>query len=252
MCSNECSRSQFSWTHEKPVVFLISQWQKEPKLSCVYFLYRWILAVFFVAILIMNFIEPVTTESLTLIFGGIYAVSGALTITIAFNSPEREESKGRIYKTYWMFQEFVASFFFVSTLTFWSFLYDPKLYGCRILRILTHGVSVLVTTFDWFVVAHPIRLLHFVTVTITYAVAHLIMGLTSYYTTIDMDDSLTDTIFSHALKWEKPGMAALMMIGATVFSAIVHCLYWGLYKLRVWLHHKCYEKEALEETPTNA
>lgn len=258
-CKTECRLSQFLLDHEKPVIFVCSEWQKKSEPSTVYLVYRWIIALILFITLIMSIADvehpemPSSQKIKWLIYfthwaNILYAFQtlfNAVLLTKCMVLYTRQESNWedvpfKWYKVYWVTNVIATDAAFGVTFWFHTLIYDKETMGFSALNYFNHINNSLLMMLDLFVVAHPIRLLHFI-----YPLLFVLFyGFFSiiYYWAGGLSRQDTDFIYG-SLDWNKPGQTTVINFFCMIFFVLLHTFCWGLYQFRLWLHSKFYPPE---------
>jgi hypothetical protein len=136
------SLQQLSLQHDTPIVFVISQWQKEKKPSIFYLVYRWAVAILFFVTLVISIIDlkhpnsPDKAKWLIYLTNWGYtictlqALLGALILSVCVlaprlrSKPNLEASTLKAYKLYWVTYVVATDIAFGITALYWSLIYD--------------------------------------------------------------------------------------------------------------------------------
>ncbi|EFA11216.1 protein rolling stone [Tribolium castaneum] len=251
-----CSLKQLSLEHDEPITFVVSQWQREPKPSVVYLVYRWIVALFFFITFVLSiwdFKHPDADSSFKakwLIYltnwgyttCTLQSLISAIILSICVlaprlrSRPNLQSSTLKFYKLYWVLNVIATDIAFGITILYWSLIYDEKVMDFDAMNFFVHANNSVLMMIDLFVVAHPIRLLHCcypVVFGICYAVFSVI-----FYAAGGISREGQVYIYN-ILDWRKPGTTTVICLAVLAFIVIVHISCWGLHKFRIWTHSKC-------------
>ncbi|XP_068916637.1 protein rolling stone-like isoform X2 [Tenebrio molitor] len=247
------SLQQLSLQHDTPIVFVISQWQKEKKPSIFYLVYRWAVAILFFVTLVISIIDLKHPNSSDKAKWLIYltnwgytictlqALLGALILSVCVlaprlrSKPNLEASTLKAYKLYWVTYVVATDIAFGITALYWSLIYDGSSMGFDAMNFFVHANNSVLMMIDLFVVAHPIRLLHCcypIVFGICYAVFSVI-----YYAAGGISKENKVYIYN-ILDWRKPGRTTLVCFGVLGFIVVLHVVVWGLHKFRMWIHSR--------------
>jgi hypothetical protein len=156
-----------SYEYNKPQDFYVSQWQEKKK--CIkYVIYRWIVAVFFVFSFVTSIVTANTCKQLS--FYPIYLTNWNLTLTMimtlwsALNSSmfymnkiEIKTVMTRYLKLFWFLSSSVQMCAVLTSLIYWTILYNPEKNVVDLNNILVHVTNSLVLVIDLFIIKHPGR-----------------------------------------------------------------------------------------------
>ncbi|XP_063928199.1 protein rolling stone-like isoform X4 [Zophobas morio] len=254
------SLKQLSLQHDKPITFVVSQWQREPKPSIVYLVYRWAIAIIFFVTFVISIIDlkhPDASSSFRakwLIYltnwgytmCTLQALLAAIMLSICVlapylhSKPNLESSALKLHKFYWVTNVVGTDIAFGVTSLYWSLIYDEKSMDLDAMNFFVHANNSILMMIDLFVVAHPIRLLH-CCYPIVFGICYALFSVIFYAAG---GISREGKVFIYnILDWSKPGITSAVCIAVLGFLVIVHIICWALHKLRLWISSKYLIKE---------
>jgi hypothetical protein len=126
---------KFTFHHENPEVFVMSQWQARPK-SILFLIYRWLFAFLFIGILIYSLLSstslihwPIYLTNIGLVVCAIFSIYAAIFITFYhFNWIELDASQSKSYKIFWLLSNIATILAFMITIVYWVALFDGLFY----------------------------------------------------------------------------------------------------------------------------
>ncbi|XP_008199214.1 protein rolling stone-like [Tribolium castaneum] len=254
-----CSLKQLSLEHDEPITFVVSQWQRKPKPSIVYLVYRWIIALFFLVTSVLSLwdfkyhdadasFKPkwwiyVTNWGYTTCTLQSLIVAIILSICVLAprlrSNPNLQSSSLKFYKLYWVLNVIATGTAFEITIMYWSLIYDEKVVDVNAMTFFVHANNSVLMMIDLFVVAHPIRLLH-CCYPVVFGICYVVFTVIFYAAGGTTTEG--QVIIYDILDWRKPGTTTVICLAALAFTVIVHVSCWGLYKFRIWTHSKCLPK----------
>ncbi|RZB39840.1 hypothetical protein BDFB_000206 [Asbolus verrucosus] len=255
------SLKQLALDHDKPIIFVISQWQRELKPSNFYLVYRWVVAIIFFVTFVISIVDlkhpdapssfrakwliyltnwGYTTCTLQALLAALLVSAGVLAPYLK-NMPNLQKSTLPFYKFYWVTNVVATDIAFGVTALYWSLIYDEKSMNFDAMNFFVHANNSVLMMIDMFMVAHPIRLLHCcypIVFGICYAVFSVI-----FYAAGGISREGQVYIYN-ILDWRKPGLTTIICVAVLGFIVVVHIVCWGLYKFRMWLHSKYKKRES--------
>ncbi|KAH8402925.1 hypothetical protein KR222_000379 [Zaprionus bogoriensis] len=253
---DEFRRDKFSLHHDEPGVFCRSQWQRGDR-NIVWLIYRWLLALFFLggalASLIQDFNEGTWFIYLTdwgFVLCAYVCTYGAVIATIYFIRPSYFESGSWALKVYWASHHTTTVLAMLITLVFWSAIYPTFPEGpIGLYNVWEHAFNSVCMVFDFFMVAFPTHLMHFIyplIVGITYGVFSLI------YFWAGGTDFMGNRFIYYILDWENPGLAIGSLCGCMVLALIFCIVLFWMYVFRTWIYESCVNPPKTELMQTRA
>ncbi|CAG5134973.1 unnamed protein product [Candidula unifasciata] len=138
-------------------------------------------------------------------------------------------------KPLWLLTSVVFNTAIIVTVLYWSLVFTGEL--DNIVTVMVHGVNTLYVLTDIFVIATPVRLLHFI-YTIIFGGIYIIFTVI-YHLAKGTGLSSEPYIYT-ALDWSKPGPAVGVSLGSLLVALpFIHLLQFGLYTLRIYILEKC-------------
>ncbi|XP_064632745.1 protein rolling stone-like [Lineus longissimus] len=257
-----CLKEEFSWSNlglncDNPSLFLTSQWPRFSE-GC-FVIYRVVLAMVVTAWLVFNIIDEVQTfyyndvkvwfayaTNWGFLLLGIILVLLAIQSLVYYCCQKKLPKDGSLpanIKFTWMLYNMASNSNLVISICFWVFLVfmDNSFYFGSIDSETKHSFNSVVILMDLFVTATPIRLLHFiypVSLGLLYAFFNIVYFL--------MDgpgpDGRNHYVYA-VMDWNKPGTATGAVFLGLGLSLVCQIVLFGLYKLRVFIHDKCYSSK---------
>jgi len=236
--------------HEAPDELVKSQWQSRTK-SNLFLIYRWLLGIFFTAVVIWSMYEHATKYGpygyyfIYLTNWGIMlcmtcTVLGAILVTAWHFHPELSsritsgEMPG-IFKFYWGLHNCTLILSLIITSLYWSVIYDPEKDTLDPVNVLTHATNSVFMFLDLIIVAHPVRLFH----VIQPMLVGLAYGLFTFvYYAVGGTDANGNPYIYEPLDWRNPGFATVLLVIAAFAVIIFHFMMFWIYRLRSFLYNK--------------
>lgn len=245
--------SHIKLRHDNPTTFVMSQWQYDKETpSILYLLIRIaILITFFVIWLLTITMQNEAGRvrwaiyltnwglSLCLIqsFLACFLVFGAYIDNCMRGKYSWNQTISRMYPVYWGFNVTATVVAFTITLVYWTLVYSAEGSYWSTINFMVHGFNSILMLTDFWIVSHPVHLLHSVYPLIL-AVCYLFMTA-MYYIAGGTTASGSKYIYP-ILKWDQPGYTIGMSIGTMVIMVILHTLTYFMYKLRKLIFKKIY------------
>ncbi|BFZ08908.1 hypothetical protein BsWGS_11946 [Bradybaena similaris] len=174
----------------------------------------------------------------------ILTVQSILHLVIVIIYICREKSSGSLdyaqgsiqwyMKALWLLTTVGFDIAIIVTVLFWSLVFKEL---NSIVTVMVHGVNSLYVLLDIFIIATPVRLLHFIHPVI-YGAAYIIFTVI-YHVAHGTGPSSEPYIYK-ALDWSNPGPAIGISLGSLIVAIpLIHLLQFGLYVLRVYILETC-------------
>lgn len=240
-------------THYDPRLFITSQWQLDrDSPSIIYLLLRVSIFLAFLVIAILTYILETEDGQKT---WGIYLTNWGLSIctiqaffsfsmlfyaVIAhyrFEKGKLVKFVSNLYWLYWMVSTIAIPLAFTISLIYWTFLYQAEYWST--MNFMAHGMNSILMFTDLCLVAHPVRLIHFV-YPVGFSLIYLIFTYIYYICGGTARDG-TPYIYS-ILKWDDVGMTA--KYGAIVLVVIIsfHVIAWIVQVIRKTIAKRCFSR----------
>ncbi|GFR63126.1 protein rolling stone-like [Elysia marginata] len=146
----------------------------------------------------------------------------------------KDEEAGWQHKILWFLSIIGFDAAIIVTILYWSLVFKKLDYA---LSVMTHGVNSLYVLLDIFIVASPVRLLHFV-YSCGYAGVYLLFSI--FYHLADGTNSSSKPYIYSALDWSNTGKSAGMALGVILVAVpLVHLFQFALFTLRLHLAETC-------------
>ncbi|KAJ8918719.1 hypothetical protein NQ315_015039 [Exocentrus adspersus] len=250
-CQKHFTLKQFYPVHDDPYIFIYSQWQRnKSKPNLLYLTYRTVIALLFLItwlisimresnggiwpIFLTNWGYTVCTAQALMAFGmlAIYVLAPRFP-----NFPNlREKTMKAAYPVYWVLYTIGTPLAFGITFMYWVVIYDARKMTFDAMNYFVHGNNSIMMMLDLWMVAHPIRILHFVYPAVL-GFAYTIFSII-YFVEGGIAKDGSKCIY-RILDWDKPLSTALTCVGVTVFLVFLHCMAFLVYKLRITLYERC-------------
>ncbi|XP_044266020.1 protein rolling stone-like [Tribolium madens] len=251
-----CSLKQLSLEHEEPILFVVSQWQKEQKPSVMYLVYRWIIGVFFFTTFLIS-VCVVKHPDADLSFKAkwlIYLTNWGYTIctlqslisamalsicVLALRLRKYLNLQSitlKFYKLYWMLNVIATDTALEITILYWSLIYDDKVISFNAMNFFLHANNSVLMMIDLFVVAYPTRLLH-CCYSVVFGICYIVFSVI-FYAAGGISRKGNVYIYK-ILDWRKPLTTTVICLAALALVVVIHVTCWGLHKFRIWMHSKC-------------
>ena len=140
----------------------------------------------------------------------------------------------------WVAHDTVSGAAPVVTIIYFAFLYPSLLdenseFAGSALDINLHGINSVIMLVDNFVSAVPVRLMHIIYPMI-YGLIYVVWSLIYFYM-----DKGNNVLYEYVLDWNYPEITIPVIIGITlVLMPLLQLLWYGLYRLRLYIFQKCY------------
>lgn len=155
----------FTFEHDNPEDFLVSQWQSKEK-SLFYVIYRWIIAIFFVKFVLCWFIgdfiydqgiliDFIYITNLNLILTTATVLISALLATRHYRG--NYKIKSGILKIFWFMWTTSTTFAVLISLNYWILVYDAAKEEIDLNNIVSHILNSVILMIDLCVTRYPGR-----------------------------------------------------------------------------------------------
>ncbi|XP_048252708.1 uncharacterized protein LOC125380963 [Haliotis rufescens] len=131
----------------------------------------------------------------------------------------------------WIFANVVFVFVIVVTAVYYTAI-CPKDVTCgRYFNINVHALNTVFIIVDVVISARPVRMCH---VVYPFIIGFIYVMFSVFFWASDH----THVIYRVVLNWNKPGMTAGVLIGASIGIVLLHALHLGIYKLKLYVHKR--------------
>ncbi|XP_066146028.1 protein rolling stone-like isoform X2 [Euwallacea fornicatus] len=143
------------------------------------------------------------------------------------DNPKAAVAVLKLYWFYWMLNIMATTIAFTITLIYWTLIYQTGVWST--MNFMAHGMNSILMFFDLCIVAHPIRILHFL-YPIVFAVIYLTFtGI--YYACGGLDSNGSPYIYP-ILKWDNIGFTCKYAAFILVVIIIIHIMTWVVQVIR--------------------
>uniref|UniRef100_A0A1B0CZ86 Uncharacterized protein n=1 Tax=Phlebotomus papatasi TaxID=29031 RepID=A0A1B0CZ86_PHLPP len=242
------------------MVACVSQWQRRNR-NCIYLIYRWIIAIIFIASVAVSMSNNVTASDWGFYFiyltnWGIVACTitttmGAILVSLWHFHPQfsaRVESEGVVptsFKVYWTLHNSTLVMSIIITIIYWSILFDPEIHMADAINVLTHATNSVFMFIDVLIVAYPVRIYHAVQ-GLAFGLVYVIFSVI-YFAAGGTTKSGSTYIYS-VLNWNDPGSAMITVVGVCALGIVIHLILYFIYLLRTWVYRRLFEKDEILPT----
>lgn len=209
--------------HQDPHLFLAAEWQRHPisSVRAWYVAYRWAWALYHVSWWAANF-----------------ALEGGI------DAPIQRKAYHFIYLTNWAYlsiavlwalQNLVFLPALLITSAYWTAIYDP-VYPVTALNAEVHIINSVYVLVDLWVVASPLRILHFY-IPLCFMIVYLVFTLIYWAvggTTPDGKSAIYPIV-----DWDNLSVTLPFIICCGAFSPLMQGVVWVIYRGRVAARHCC-------------
>lgn len=160
-------RLNFSFEHESPEDFVVSQWQNNKK-CLLWVIYRWIIASFFVFSVATSITYAILRNQVLVYF--IYLTNWNLNFTMvmtcmsAWNSTmfykdrlDLKQSMTKKLKIFWFLSTTTTMYAIIISVVYWTILYKQEKTSIDFNNVIIHATNSIVLVTDLFVVKNPAR-----------------------------------------------------------------------------------------------
>ncbi|XP_071495397.1 protein rolling stone-like [Diadema antillarum] len=136
------------------------------------------------------------------------------------------------FKLTWLLQTVALNAVLFVAMGYWFFEYDPALEKLQVFTIHVHAVAAVLGIVDFFVVANPFRVLHFI-YPVIYFTTYIVFTLI-YYHSGGINPYGGREMYEDMIDWEdnvgvSVGMSFVFIV---VLGPVLHLIYLGLYVIR--------------------
>lgn len=162
----------FSFEHESPKDFVVSQWQNHNK-SSIYLCYRWLVALFYVFSFLFSLSTAIFRGEAHVYF--IYLTNWNLLATMILcslsavivsmhhvNYMRIPEKMTLPLKLYWFLSICCTMYSILISTIYWTVLYHQDNNQLDLNNVIVHMTNSLVLIIDIFVIKHGAKISHFV------------------------------------------------------------------------------------------
>lgn len=247
------SLKQFKPVHERPVTFIICQWQHDKTTPNIkYCLYRIsILLIFFVSWVFTYAKESEGGQSRWPIYltnwGYTLCTLQALLVCIMLIVSviaEKVNSKShwrdkiiKLYSTYWVINVISTPVAFTISIIYWTLIFGSEGTTMSALNFMVHGMNSVLMLIDLWIISHPVQILHFLfplLLALTYTIFTII-----YYLAGGTTKTGSRYIYP-ILKWDQPGKTTGVCAGVMVLMIILHLFIFFIYRIRIKIYEILY------------
>ncbi|KAJ8960263.1 hypothetical protein NQ318_003988, partial [Aromia moschata] len=143
----------------------------------------------------------------------------------------------KLYPLYWIVHGAATASGFVISIIFWSVLYESSS-SFTAMNFFVHGSNSILLMIDLWIIAHPIRILHFV-YPILFGLAYMIFSIAYYF--YDTNRGGVGYVY-FILNWAEPLYATLVIIGVLILAVLFHGLGFAIHVLKLMIHSRLYEQ----------
>ncbi|GFO44007.1 protein rolling stone-like [Plakobranchus ocellatus] len=159
----------------------------------------------------------------------------------------KDERAGRLMKLLWFLSNIAFDAAIIVTILYWTLVFKELKTA---FTLMTHAANSLYVILDIFLVACPVRLLHFL---YSCGVATAYLAFTVLYHLADGTNSDSEPYIYSSLDWSNPvGSSVLAASVILVAFPFVHLFQFTLHLLRLYIAESCYgsEEKSLEREDT--
>ncbi|XP_071529756.1 protein rolling stone-like isoform X2 [Panulirus ornatus] len=262
-CSTACSTalrqelrlSNFKLDHPEPTLFLGSEWQGEPfeGVKLWYVVYRWAWAVYHFSWWVVNVVSeggiqaPIQRKAYHFIYLTNWAYFSIMIMNMvhaciisvswlryrrAANLPKRTTLS---LKVLWALQNIVFLPALLITAAYWTVIYDPA-NPVTALNAEVHIINSVYVIIDLWVVASPLRILHFY-IPLCFLFVYLVFTLV-YWAAGGTTPEGETAIYS-IVDWDNLTVTLPFVFCSAALSPLMQGVMWALYRARVALRERC-------------
>ncbi|KAG5884152.1 hypothetical protein JTB14_011680 [Gonioctena quinquepunctata] len=246
--------AQFYPICEDPGIFVACQWQKDKtRPNFRYLSYRTTIALLFLITWIISIVResgdgrwPIfltnwgytlcTTQALLAVFMLLLCIMAEKCQNMA----HLRRKALRVYPVYWILNTMSTSTAFGITVIYWLVIYDAETMEFNAMNYFVHGNNSILMMLDLWMVAHPVRILHFL-YTGLFAIAYMFFSVI-YFVAGGTNRDGTRCIYK-IVDWDKPLGTSLTCLGVMLFIIFLHMVTVMVSSLRRTLNEKCGRKE---------
>ncbi|KAL7739155.1 hypothetical protein ACLKA6_010378 [Drosophila palustris] len=245
--NQELQKQNFGFEYNHVHLFYKSLWQKN-EVSSLYLLYRWTIALFFLAV----YITCITVQFCDGKFF-IYMTNwgfGLITITMLIsavhvtrwhfdlqnvrslvNEAGQKARTTRGLKIYWWLYNMSLLLALIISTIYWIFLHGRMNKPARFpeISVITHALNSICILIDFMIVAFPLRLLHMVQ-TMFLAIAYFVFTLIYHF--CGGTDEFNNPYVYSILNWNKPMGCLVTFVGVFLIIICYWVILFGFHKLK--------------------
>ncbi|XP_067621784.1 protein rolling stone isoform X3 [Eurosta solidaginis] len=239
-------------------------WQCRTK-SVAYLIYRWLIALFFIAIVIDSMLETEEGSSTNFWLYFIYMTNwgvmlcmftnilGAVLVTLWHFHPEYADKLLNLdsltspFVIYWGMHIISLVLSIVITIIYWSVLYDAAESSLNATNVLTHACNSIFMFIDLLIVAHPLRLLH-IFLPVLFGSIFAIFSI--IYHLCGGKNKKGQPYIYHVIDWNEPLSATLVVFGVVLLSCCIYMMLFTIYKLRIMVYRHVHKASYYLPTTT--
>ncbi|KAM8715023.1 hypothetical protein ACLKA7_002125 [Drosophila subpalustris] len=245
--NQELQKQNFGFEYNHVHLFYKSLWQKN-EVSSLYLLYRWTIALFFLAVYITCIIVQFCDGKFF-----IYMTNwgfGLITITMLIsavhvtrwhfdlqnvrslvNEAGQKARTTRGLKIYWWLYNMSLLLALIISTIYWIFLHGRMNKPARFpeISVITHALNSICILIDFMIVAFPLRLLHMVQ-TMFLAIAYFVFTLIYHF--CGGTDEFNNPYVYSILNWNKPMGCLVTFVGVFLIIICYWVILFGFHKLK--------------------
>ncbi|KAF7280190.1 hypothetical protein GWI33_006316 [Rhynchophorus ferrugineus] len=247
------SLRQVSLAHERPITFILSQWQTDRNVPNIkYCIYRVCVFLTFFVSWVFSIANEKTHDGSTkwaiyLTNWGyticmLQALSVSIMILISCILPKRQGTILTLYPVYWLLNIIATPVAFTITVIYWTLIYNAEQAKLDAMNFLVHGCNSILMYLDLWVVSHPVKIFHFLyplALSFIYAIFTYI-----YYACGGVSKDGTPYIYP-IIKWDQPSKTTLVCFSVMVFMILIHICTFGMYKGRLYIYELIMSRKTL-------
>ncbi|KAJ8960264.1 hypothetical protein NQ318_003989 [Aromia moschata] len=232
---------QLGLYYDNPTLFTISQWQfNKSQPNTLYMIYRILVSAFTLVVWSIRVSGMEDATHLTMWGYTIVTLNALLAFVLQFASmlfirishkPNKMQNVLKLYPLYWLINSIATSVGFLISFLYWSFVFNDQVLD--VMNFLVHGGNSILLMIDLWIVANPVRILHFV-YPLVFAVMYNIFSIIYHF--YDVNRGGCGYIY-RILDWNHPVKTFLISIGIGIVVISFHLLTFGIYKLKLSIHN---------------
>ncbi|GLV39931.1 uncharacterized protein CBL_10827 [Carabus blaptoides fortunei] len=177
----EISFKNFGFNHNNYLDFYKSQWQRT-NICLNYVIYRIAIALTFFTAFVLSIIDldniyksaALRAKWLIYLTNWHYTVctlQSVLSACMVTRMYRQVRQNGEYMQmtfvnhtmcnVFWALNTIAVNGAVFVSLVYWTMVFDPRIDSLSVINIFTHAINAVILLVDYFIVAHPIRLLHF-------------------------------------------------------------------------------------------
>lgn len=245
--SKELQKQNFGFGYNHVHLFYKSLWQKN-EVSTFYLLYRWISAIFFLAVYITcinlqfcdgKFFIYMTNWgfgliTITMLLSAIHVTRWHYDLqnvrSLVNEAGQKAQTTWGLKIYWWLYNMSLLLALIISTI-YWIFLHGKMKKPNRFpaISVITHALNTICMLIDFIIVAFPLRLLHMVH-TMFLAIAYFLFSLI-YHFCGGVDEYGNPYVYS-ILNWNNPMGCLMTFIGVFLIIVFYWVILFGFHKLK--------------------